>query len=64
MGTVYAEITLKDAGGGRRGYITEQEVLRGVIPLEGPDLIVDPVQQVLTGPRGDEVPCMVNRTEP
>ena len=36
-----------------------QNVLLGAIPLEDMDLIVDPVQQQLTGAHGDEVVTMV-----
>jgi hypothetical protein len=35
------------------------EVLLGAIPLEGMDLMVDPVNQTLAGIHGDEVVCVV-----
>jgi clan AA aspartic protease len=35
------------------------EILLGAIPLEGMDLMVDPVNQTLVGIHGDEVVCVV-----
>jgi len=35
------------------------EVLLGAIPLEGMDLMVDPVNQTLAGIHGDEIVCVV-----
>jgi clan AA aspartic protease len=35
------------------------EVLLGAIPLEGMDLMVNPVEQVLVGVHGDEPLCLV-----
>ena len=39
------------------------EVLLGAIPLEDMDLLVDPVRQILTGAHGDEVVCMLKKTQ-
>jgi hypothetical protein len=60
------EITLEnviDRGLANRGYIKESEVRiltvkampdTGALPLEGMDLIVDPVRKTLAGAHGDQ----------
>jgi len=62
MGMVRAEITLKnplDEGYARDGYIRQEDILLGAIPLEGLDLMVNPVTQELVGIHGDDVEYIV-----
>jgi hypothetical protein len=59
MGTVYAEITLKnaaDVANVESGLIKEQDVHE---MTEDMDLIVNPARRELTGAHGDNVVCLV-----
>jgi hypothetical protein len=60
MGTFKEEITLEnivDRGLANRGYIDEGQIRTltvQALPLEGMDLIVDPVHKRLAGAHGDQ----------